>query len=118
MLLSKAQFLQLRNRDGNSCPVCLVGQMRSLVKNYKTVEQIFQLLSYDLGSLPTVKYFVPIISGKSWVITTSFPNKVINPIAINMLLRVMRIKMLEILGWFSDRIIIIIHEKNALGVKC
>ena len=71
--------------------------MRSLVKNYKTVEHIFQLLSYDLGSLPTVKYFVPIISGKSWVITTSFPNKVINPIAINMLLRVMRIKMLEIL---------------------
>lgn len=31
--------------------------------------------------------FVLIISGKS-VITTSFPNKVINPVAINILLRV------------------------------
>ena len=30
-----------------------------------------------------------------------------------MLLSVMRIKMLEILGWFSERIIITIHERNA-----
>ena len=41
------------------------------------------IIRWPLSSLPTVIYFVPIISGKLLVITTSFLNKAISPIAMN-----------------------------------